>query len=104
MMRKKCKKPEDMGDIIKQVIKKLDTKTHGRREEVVEAWQNAIEPGAAAHTKPVAIKKNVLTVEIDSSTWLYFLSMKKKGILESMKKALGGQGIEDIKFRIGEIS
>ena len=61
-------------------------------------------PRAVSHTKPAAIKKNVLTVEVDSSTWIYFLSMKKKGILESMKKTLGKGKIEDIRFRIGEIS
>ncbi|MDP2980659.1 MAG: DUF721 domain-containing protein [Candidatus Omnitrophota bacterium] len=104
MTRKKGKKPEDIGDILKQVIKTIDTKTHGAREEIVNAWHKAIEPGAVAHTRPVAIKKDILTVEVDSSTWLYVLSLKKKNILESMKKTLGSAKIEDIKFRIGEIS
>jgi predicted nucleic acid-binding Zn ribbon protein len=104
MTRKKGKKPEDIGDILKQVIKTIDTKTHGAREEIVNAWHKAIEPGAVAHTRPVAIKKDILTVEVDSSTWLYVLSLKKKNILEAMKKTLGNAKIEDIKFRIGEIS
>ncbi len=104
MKRKKGKKPEDIGDILKQVIKTIDTKTHGAREEIVNAWHKAIEPGAVAHTRPVAIKKDILTVEVDSSTWLYVLSLKKKNILEAMKKTLGSAKIEDIKFRIGEIS
>ena len=101
---KKGKKPEDIGHIISQVIKKLDTKTHGSIEEVVQAWQNAIEAKAIFHTKPVAIKKNILTIEVDSSTWLYFLSLKKKTILKNMEKTLGKGKIEDIRFRIGEIS
>ena len=104
MTKKKEKKPEDIGHIISQVIKKLDTKTHGSVEEVVQAWKNAIEEKAISHTKPVAIKKNVLTIEVDSSTWLYFLSLKKKSILKSMEKVLGKGKIEDIRFRIGEIS
>jgi len=104
MSTKKGKKPEEIGLIISQVIKKLDTKTHGSIEEVVQAWQNAIEAKAISHTKPVAIKKNILTIEVDSSTWLYFLSLKKKNILKSMEKALGKGKIEDIRFRIGEIS
>ncbi|MCX5692222.1 MAG: DUF721 domain-containing protein [Candidatus Omnitrophica bacterium] len=103
-MRKKSNKPEDIGDIISQVIKKLDTKTHGAREEIVAAWHKAIEPEAAFHTKPVAIKKNILTVEVDSSSWLYILSLKKRNILGAMKKTLGDVEIEDIRFRIGEIN
>ena len=104
MTRKKGKKPVDIGNIISHVIKKLNKKTHGQRGEIVQAWQNAIEPKAIAHTKPVAIKKNILTIEVDSSTWLYFLSLKKKNILESMKKILGKGKIEDIRFRMGEIT
>ncbi|MFA5389018.1 MAG: DUF721 domain-containing protein [Candidatus Omnitrophota bacterium] len=103
-MRKKGKKPEDIGEILGQVIKKLDTKTHGAREEVVRAWQAAIEPEAASHTKPVAFKKNILTIEVDSSAWLYVLSLKKKNILAAMKKRAGDAKIEDVRFRIGEIS
>ena len=104
MTKKKVKKPEEIGLILSQLIKKLDTKTHGSIQEIVQAWQNAVEAKALSHTKPVAIKQNILTIEVDSSTWLYFLSLKKKNILESMKKILGKGKIEDIRFRIGEIS
>ena len=104
MTGKKGQRPEDIGDIINQVIKKLDTKTHGQREEIVQAWQRAIVPKALSHTRPVALKRNVLTIEVDSSTWLYVLSLEKKNILEAMKKALAKGKIEDIRFRIGEIS
>ena len=104
MTRKKEGRPEDIGGIINQVIKKLDTKTHGRREEVVQVWHKVVVPEARSPTRPVAIKKNILTVEVDSSTWLYFLTLKKKSMLEAMKKTLGKGKIEDIRFRIGEIS
>jgi len=102
-MTRKKEKPEDIGNIINQVIKKLDTKTHGSRKEIAQAWQKAVQPEAISHTRPVAIKKNILTIEVDSSAWLYFLSLKKKNILESMGKALGKGRVEDIRFRIGEL-
>jgi len=103
-MTRKQAKPEDIEHILKKVIKKIGAKGRGSIEEVVQAWQGAIETGAVAHTKPVALKKNILTIEVDSSTWLYFLSLKKKSILTKMEKALGKAVITDIKFRIGEIS
>jgi len=104
MTKKKVKKPEEIGLILSQLIKKLDTKARGSIKEVVQAWQEAVEAKAISHTKPVAIKKNILTIEVDSSTWLYFLSLEKKSILERMRKILGKEKIEDIRFRIGEIS
>ncbi|MEK6732563.1 MAG: DUF721 domain-containing protein [Candidatus Omnitrophota bacterium] len=104
MKRKKGDKPEDIGAILKQVIKKLDTKTHGAREELTSAWKKSIAQEAVFHTRPVAIKKKTLTIEVDSSTWLYMLSLKKKSTLDSMKKILGSDRIKDIKFRMGEIT
>jgi predicted nucleic acid-binding Zn ribbon protein len=103
MTRKKCRKPEGIGGIVNQVIKKLDTKTHGAREEIVAAWDKAIEPEAKFHAKPIAIKKNILTIEVDSSTWLYMLNLKKRSILGAMRVTLGETKIEDIRFRMGEI-
>ena len=104
MKRKKGDKPEDIGAILKQIIKKLDTKTHGAREELTGAWKKSISQAAVFHTRPVALKKKVLTIEVDSSTWLYMLSLNKKSTLDSMKKILGSDRIKDIKFRMGEIS
>jgi predicted nucleic acid-binding Zn ribbon protein len=103
-MRSKSKKPEDIGGILNQVIKKLDTKMHGPRESIVQAWHEVSQPEALSHTKPVAFKNNILTIEVDSSTWFYVLSLKKKSILEDMKKKIGKNILEDIKFRIGEIT
>ena len=104
MKRKKGDKPEDIGAILKQVIKKLDTKTHGAKEEFTNAWKKSTAQEAVFHTRPVAIKRKILTIEVDSSTWLYMLSLKKKGALDNMKKILGSDRIKDIKFRIGEIT
>jgi predicted nucleic acid-binding Zn ribbon protein len=102
-MRKKSSKPEGIGGIINQVINKLDAKAHGEQEKIVAAWYKATAPEALFHTKPVAIKKNILTIEVDSSTWLYMLNLKKKNILNGMRVALGETKIEDIRFRMGEM-
>jgi len=103
-MRRKKPKTEGIGNIIKDVIKKLDTKTHGAREEILGAWQRISGEKVLAHTRPVAIKRKVLTIEVDSSTWLYELSIGKKKMLDAMKKAVGSDKIEDIRFRMGEIT
>lgn len=103
-MARKKPKTEGISSIIKDVIKTLDNRTHGTREEILNAWQRTSGKAILAHTRPVAIRRKVLTIEVDSSTWIYELSLKKKKILEAMKKAIGNDKIEDIRFRIGEIS
>jgi predicted nucleic acid-binding Zn ribbon protein len=103
-MRKSKNKPEGIGFVIESVIKKLDTKSHGLKNKILSAWQNTNEEKALAHTRPVAIKRKVLVIEVDSSTWIYALSLKKKAILAEMKRLLGKDKIEDIRFRMGEIT
>lgn len=103
-MRKKGRKPEDIKDIVKNVIKKLETKVHGTKEEILRTWARAAGSKATQHSRPVAIRQKVLTIEVDSSTWLYALNLKKKSILEDMRKVLGRDKIEDIRFKMGEIT
>lgn len=103
-MTRKRHKPEGIASIVGQVIKKLDVKTHGSKEAILNAWHASVEEKARLHTRPVAIRRKVLTIEVDSSTWIYTLSMKKKDILDEMKRSIGKDKIQDIRFRMGEIT
>nr|MBC8473714.1 DUF721 domain-containing protein [Candidatus Omnitrophota bacterium] len=59
---------------------------------------------AARHSRPTSIKRKILAIEVDSSTWLYELSTKKRELLRELKKELKEYKIDDIRFRMGDIS
>ena len=55
-----------------------------------------------AHIKVTNFHKGILYVEVDSSSWLYALTLRKKSFLEELKEKT--PSITDIRFRIGEIT
>jgi len=52
------------------------------------------------HIKFNYFKKGALSINVDSSAWLYHLSLKKGSLLEKIQKR--NQAIKDIRFFIGE--
>ena len=103
-MRRKTKRPEDIKGIVSKVIGKIEKQGPGKKEKILNAWKKSAGEKAASHSRPVGIRRKVLTVEIDSSTWLYELSLKKKHILRDIKKELGQGNMEDIRFRMGDVT
>lgn len=103
-MRRKIKKPEDIKGIIGTVIGKIEKQGPGKKEKVITSWKKVAGEKAASHSRPVGIKQQVLTIEVDSSTWLYTLNLKRVSILKDIKSALKEYKVEDIRFRIGDIT
>ncbi len=103
-MRKRKTAPAGIGNILDKVIKKIEKKGPGKKENVLAAWQKAAGSKAAGHSRPANIRRRVLTVEIDSSTWFYALNLKKRGLLKRLKKELGEETLKEIRFRMGDIT
>lgn len=89
--------------LLKDVIKNLSGKDRLGAEEITEAWRSAAGEDAARHSKPVSLKKSTVVVNVDSSGWLYELTIKKKEILRKLEEVLKGKKVKDIRLRIGEI-
>jgi len=103
-MRKKAQRVEDIKGILDKVIGGIETKSRGKKEKILNAWQGIVGEAAASHSRPAGIRRKVLTIEVDSSTWFYSLSLKKKAILEDINRELGKDNIKDIRFRMGDIT
>ena len=103
-MRDRRKRPEGIKSIVTKVIGTIETKGPGKKEKVLNAWEACVGQKASSHSRPVGIRRKIITIEIDSSAWLYELSLKKKRILKDIKKELGEKNIEDIRFRMGDIT
>lgn len=101
--KKEAKNPEYIKGIIGSVINKIEKRGPGKKEKVFKAWQKVAGQAAASHSRPASIKRKILTIEVDSSTWLYNFSLKKKGMVKDIQKELGEE-VRDIRFRMGDIS
>lgn len=98
------KKPASaIGDVLKSVFAQIENKKTVGKESVDASWREAAGDTAFKHSRPASLRKGVVTVRVDSSTWMQELSMKKRALLKGLKRSLGKDRITDIHFRIGEL-
>ena len=94
---------QHFSDLIGGVIKNLTSKERLGAEEIGAAWQEAVGQAAAKHSRPVSFNKASLVVNIESSSWLYELTVRKKEIIKTLERELKGKKIKELRFRIGDI-
>ncbi len=95
-------KAESLGSLLENVVSGLGKKRL-TQEKIRGAWKGALGKRAASHTLPVALRKGSLIVNVDSSAWLYELTMERREILKKLDSEIKGNKIKGIRFRIGEI-
>ena len=52
------------------------------------------------HVKVKYFRKGILNISVDSSSWLYYLNLKKDSLLESFTREM--PQVKDIRFSIGQ--
>ena len=98
------KETRPLQGVLQTVIRSMSRKRPGE-EEIEDVWAKAAGEGAARHSRPVAFRRSVLVVEVDTSGWLYELTTEKKKILGKLDKSLKGKKkVKDIRFRIAAIT
>lgn len=87
---------QNIKDTICAVIKELKSRQPEEATKAFDLFRKNLKPKERRHTKCVSLRQGMLTVNVDSSAWLYELSQKKEDLLHKL-------GIKDIRFRIGEV-
>ncbi len=91
-----------IGDIIKLVFTEIEKGKVLTREDVENKWFEIVGDQAKQHTKPASLRKGVLTVLVDSSTWMHRMALEKRKVLKQLKSNFGKDKISGINFKIGE--
>ena len=94
---------ELLDKILKKVFRKLKKIGRFTQEEIGGFWVGAAGEDAGKHSRVVSIRRGVLFVNVDDSSWLYELTLKKKELKIALGEKLKGKVLKDIRFRIGEI-
>ena len=70
--------------------------------EIVQVWNNLIDPTITAHAQPTGINKGTLFVTVDNSVWLSeIVRYRRKEILNQLQLSFGKELIARISFRLG---
>lgn len=93
---------EAIKDTVQNVIQAWEDKKRGTSINDPQALlKKALTKKAGEHIKFNYFKKGILNVNVDSSSWLYSLTLQKENLLDKLRKK--SPAIKDIRFRIGEI-
>ena len=96
-------KPEKLSDVLGRMLQTSALGHDIEHMEIYAAWLNVAGSEVARHTRVVGVRGNSLIVEVDSSPWLYELSVfRKTGLLSSLRSNLKKTRIVDIEFRIAD--
>jgi len=94
---------ELLKNTLDEVMRDLSAKKMGSLGVGPQGWlKKALTKKELGHIRVQYFSKGVLGLSVDSSVWLYILSLKKEELLNKLKKA--NPGLKNINLHIGEIS
>ena len=99
------RKAERIDSVIKSVIEKLDKTSNptSGNVNIEKIWKEVAGGKAFVHSRPASLRRKKLVINIDGSSWLYELTLRKKELLANLKKKLGKDKVKELQFRIGEL-
>lgn len=90
-------------DTVWEVMRALKTKKTKEPNNNPEALlKKTLTKKELRHIKFNYFKRGLLCLNVDSSVWLYQLSLKKENLLVKLGKTM--PGIKDIRLRLGEVN
>ena len=93
-----------IGEVLKKIFLDLEKRQEISEDRMSRLWKNLVGESGFRHSKPVSLKKRILTVRVDNSVWMQDLVMRKRRLLKGLKRELGKDKICEIHFRIGELN
>ncbi|MFA5156495.1 MAG: DciA family protein [Candidatus Omnitrophota bacterium] len=94
---------EQIRNTVNAVIRLLETGRLASGEvKIEELLKKLLTKKELKHIKLHYFKKGILGIKVDSSSWLYQLSLEKEGLLKELQQGLAE--IKDIRFSLGEIN
>jgi len=93
---------ESIKETLQNVLEKLETKKRSISLDNPEIILRKVLPKRdQAHARFHYFKNGILSMRVDSSTWLYHFSLQKEDLLAKLRKK--SKAIQELRFSLGEI-
>ena len=90
--------PERVDDALQHVLQRIDPE---RRLQLFRIWNAEVGATVAARAQPVGFRDGVLSVRVNSATWMQELQFAKEEIRERLNLRLDNDLVRDIYFVSG---
>ena len=98
-MAKRINNQSIVGDILNQIIKTNKLESGLNQVSVIDAWKNLMGNGVNNYTRSVALRNNILYVELTSSVLREELSYGKDKIIKMINEELGKEVVKEVVLR-----
>jgi hypothetical protein len=98
------KKPQSIQSILEKTLKTLEIDVPLKTYSIVGAWKEIVGESVAGHSQPRSIRNQILFIDVVHPTWMQQLQFLKPTLLNQVNAFLGGNLIQDIRFKLGNVS
>jgi len=91
---------DNIKNIINDVIGKIAARETKEHEKIERIFENILEEHEGKHIFLEGMKEGIVLISVDSPVWLYQMRVRKRKILERLKKEI--ETIKDIRFKLGK--
>lgn len=90
--------PSGLGDVIDTLTSRMGWTSPLAKGDLLLSWPELVGADTAAHSQPVGIEDEVLTVQCDSTAWATQLRLMRAEILTSILQRHPDAGVRSIRF------
>lgn len=95
--------PQAIGNVLSELMSRRGFARVQSAGAYDDAWREAAGPLAAAYTRVGQLRRGTLEVVVANSTLIQELGFQKQALLAKLANLLPDQGIENLRFRVGNI-
>ena len=95
--------PEQISTILAELMARRGFARVQSTGALEDAWREAAGDLFGPQTRVGAIRRGKLEITVTSSTLAQELTFRKRTLLETLRKSLPDQAIQDLRFRVGPI-
>jgi len=92
-----------MTPVLKGLAKRFGLEKGIASFQLGTRWEEVVGHQIAAHTHPLEIRFDTLSLLVDEAVWMHQLSFMKKEIIDKVNRFLGKHTIRILRFRIGPL-
>ncbi|MEA2015138.1 MAG: DUF721 domain-containing protein [Actinomycetota bacterium] len=93
------KKIDDIGSVIRDIVKDLDMEDGLKTSRIFSRWPEIVGTEIGRKSKPRRLAGDTLYISVVNSTWANELSLMSGQLIEKINSFIGGEVVKSIKFR-----
>ena len=100
-MTAKKKRPQPLGDVMKEMLGKSSVGKRIAQAQVIPEWPGLVGPQIAAVTEPLSVTtQGTLFVAVTTNAWMTELSLLEPQLLKRLNATAGRPPIKRIRWQI----